>query len=190
MKDKFEHIENNMLLAVATILDPRFKRKFFQSAISSTRASNFIEKEILLDLETENARLSVLTESSTSQTVLLTPLKGLWKSHDEELQNYQGQAVDDLQRAAHTELYAYLSQQLYARKENPFIAWESMRYLFPHLYVLARKFLAVSATSVPTERLFSLAGRILDEYGSRLSPAHLHQRIVMATVNDDLWFSS
>ncbi|XP_024875341.1 zinc finger BED domain-containing protein 1-like, partial [Temnothorax curvispinosus] len=46
IQDKFKNVENNMILAVPTILDPRFKRIDFQNARAAAAAVERINKEM------------------------------------------------------------------------------------------------------------------------------------------------
>jgi len=46
MKSRFAGIEENRLLSIATILDPRFKDKFFTSNIMKTTMKEMLEEEI------------------------------------------------------------------------------------------------------------------------------------------------
>jgi len=46
VKDRFTGIEDNYLLSVATIVDPRFKDRFFSSNISKSIAKEAAQKEL------------------------------------------------------------------------------------------------------------------------------------------------
>ena len=46
LKSRFAGIEENRLLSIATMLDPRFKDKFFASNISKTTVKGMLEEEI------------------------------------------------------------------------------------------------------------------------------------------------
>jgi hypothetical protein len=60
----------------------------------------------------------------------------------------------------------------------PLIFWREKGNQWPNLRKLARKFLAVPATSVPSEQIFSLAGRILTDRRSMLSGKMLEMSVV------------
>lgn len=54
------------------------------------------------------------------------------------------------------ELQAYLTEPVHIR--NPLLWWANYAARFPKLAILARKYLCVMGTSVPSERVFSAAG--------------------------------
>ena len=45
----------------------------------------------------------------------------------------------------------------------PFVWWHGNASYFPHLADLARHYLAIPATSTPSERVFSVAGIVVDK---------------------------
>ncbi|XP_058448966.1 zinc finger BED domain-containing protein 4-like [Malaya genurostris] len=60
-------------------------------------------------------------------------------------------------------------------------------YKYPQLYKIAQVYVPAVATSVPAERLFSLAGRILGDETNRLTPEHFQQRIFLAGLGTEVW---
>jgi len=88
---------------------------------------------------------------------------------------------------ARAELRAYLLREIAPISKNPLEIWETLKPLFPNLYRIARRKLAVLASSVPSERFFSKAGIVMDDKGSRLTPVHLRQRLFLASVDKELW---
>ncbi|KAL3759277.1 hypothetical protein ACHAWU_002078 [Discostella pseudostelligera] len=51
---------------------------------------------------------------------------------------------------------------------DPLMWWEGRKIAYPNLYVLAQRFLSIPATSAPSERLWSLASRIVTIRRARL----------------------
>ena len=57
------------------------------------------------------------------------------------------------------DLDLYISEECIEMSQNPLAYWTINESRFPHLSILAQKFLAIPATSAPAERLFSVAGK-------------------------------
>ena len=71
------------------------------------------------------------------------------------------------------ELDCYLREPLLEYKMGePFTWWAEHHSRYPAIAQIANHYLTATATSVPSERLFSSAGDIYDEMRSRISPEH------------------
>ncbi|ELT95740.1 hypothetical protein CAPTEDRAFT_140410 [Capitella teleta] len=51
---------------------------------------------------------------------------------------------------------------------------------FPRIALLAKKYLAIPATSAPSERVFSTAGNIVTPKRSRLNPEKVNMLVFLA----------
>ena len=71
------------------------------------------------------------------------------------------------------ELERYLRQPTVPLNHDPLSWWKEHSRLFLILSNIAEKYLCVPATSVPSERVFSAAGLVLNRLRSRLSPEHV-----------------
>ena len=63
---------------------------------------------------------------------------------------------------------------------DPLAWWSDKQHEYPNLYYVAKKYLAIPATSVPSERIFSLAGFIVRKNRTNLLPDHVNQNIFLA----------
>jgi len=68
----------------------------------------------------------------------------------------------------------------------PLVYWKDKGRQFPTLRSLARVYLSIPATSVPSERVFSSAGRVLTDRRSMLSGKRL-EMLVVCKKNISLW---
>ena len=68
---------------------------------------------------------------------------------------------------------------------DPLIWWNKNRETFPILSKMARKYLCVMATSVPSERLFSAAGSIVSARRNTLKPAKVNSAFWQQILNTD-----
>lgn len=68
------------------------------------------------------------------------------------------------------ELDRYVSEPPEPSATCPLAWWRANWVRFPHLSNMARDVLAIPATSVPCEQMFSSAGRVITDYRAKLSP--------------------
>lgn len=89
------------------------------------------------------------------------------------------------------QLRQYLTRPAENRKQNPnpFAVWETMKFEYPNLYNVAKKYLPLVATSVPCEWLFSHASLVANQLRSRLSPQHLNKLIFLRSIDKKMWVS-
>ena len=63
---------------------------------------------------------------------------------------------------------------------GPLAWWKIAPQDLPILSALAKKYLCVCGTSVPSERIFSQAGYIVNNLRARLSPDHVNMLVFLA----------
>lgn len=90
---------------------------------------------------------------------------------DEELPEVAVQHRDVLNR--------YRIQMPADEDADPLHWWASHAGAFPSIALLARRYLATPATSVPCERLFSKAGNIVDKKRSAMTPDNVCKRVCL-----------
>ena len=61
------------------------------------------------------------------------------------------------------EVDLFLQEHPIKCKEDPLTWWQGNINRFPHLAILAHRYLAIPATSTPSERVFSVAGIVVDK---------------------------
>lgn len=82
---------------------------------------------------------------------------------------------------AREEVYQYMAatRDLTYRDTKPLTWWRDNRSYYPNIAVLARRWLAAPATSVPSERTFSTCGIANQPIRNRLSPEYLEYQVKM-----------
>ena len=169
LKSRFAGVEENRLLSIATILDPRFKDKFFASNIIKTSVKEMLDEEMQKIVDEDNSIVS-REQSVSSRSSTPSPKRAkkdtLLTMYSEIIENSGASASVSLD-----EVECYLGEPLLDYKSgNPFKWWGENNARFPILAQLAKRFLSGTATSVPSERLFSQAGIVYEEHRNRMLP--------------------
>ncbi|XP_011859727.1 PREDICTED: zinc finger BED domain-containing protein 1-like, partial [Vollenhovia emeryi] len=159
-EQKFKVLEFNPILAISTMLDSRFKKLHFQSALAASSAITKINTLMKPNTVSEIPN-RVPTRSSNNES-------SIWEYQD-EIVTKNIDSISNDKEGLNLELRQYLNQPVISRYQNSLKHWETVKSAYPSLYKVAMKYLSVVATSVPSERLFSRAGAIKVENRSRLS---------------------
>lgn len=106
----------------------------------------------------------------------------------DENENEEEPPTDDnvfTPRVVRRQLAQLASETQQPQTADPLTWWRENEARFHGLKRLARKYLAIPATSAPSERVFSLAGNICSRRRASLSPDHL-DALVFLNANGDL----
>lgn len=77
----------------------------------------------------------------------------------------------------------YLSEKIENEDSDPLAYWKKYASHFPTLAKMAKDYLAIPATSVSSERMFSHAGNIVSETRASLSPHSVKALICLKSWN-------
>lgn len=88
-------------------------------------------------------------------------------------------AVTSSRQRAQAEVVKYKETDSLALDGNVLDWWKSHQAEFPLLANLAKTYLCIPGTSVPSERVFSSAGDIVNSQRSVLSPEHVDQLVFL-----------
>ena len=169
-----------MLLNKTCLLDPRFKSLSFLSEED--------RKGVLLSVEKEAAHIKTEMISCKEENAADGP--GPSKKKAKQESNFLSLLADVLdndttyadispQEAANKEIQKYLFIDA-NREENPTRWWKSYCTQLPLLSTMARKYLCIPATSVPSERAFSTVGNIVNAKRSCLLPGNTNMLTFLA----------
>lgn len=165
-------------LAIATFLDPRYKASFLSTEESDY---NSLEKIKIKVIDEANRLALAATPAATSalvdETVEQPPAKKM--SLTDRLKKKTVKQIADAgpMTSVHSEIEIYLSTPCESLTTDILLWWKSSS--LKHLSVVSRKFLCVTATSTPSERLFSTAGGIITSKRNRLNPQLAEQLIFL-----------
>ena len=170
LKGRFAGIEDNYLFSAATIVDPRFKDRFFLSNISKSIAKEAVQEELRKISGASDSEADA--SASESRTDSPSPKKQKQGSLLELFSDILDDSCAD-DSSSTNELDCYLREPVLDYKmRKPFTWWAKHHSRYPAMAQIAKCYLTATATSVPSEKLFSSAGDIYDERRSRITPEH------------------
>jgi hypothetical protein len=189
MLDKFAKYweEKNNVMALATILDPRWKMRFvafcFREIYGEVKGSEEVEdirKELYSIYDTyndeyqssKNGADATNGRSSSTQIVATTSTArpSLFRWHLQETTT----------EASKSELSRYLNEANVDPDDTKFVLldwWKVNTHRSPVISRMARRFLTIPATSVSSESTFSTGGRVLDDCRSSLLPTMVEKLV-------------
>lgn len=186
LSNRFGCIESNKIYAVSTILDPRFKRLHFNSPISCANAVTFINQTI----QTNKKKITnddFINENQTNITNSSETLNSVWAYHETLAQKFTEQHHEVNKGDIEFEFKVYLTSQTMSLNSDPLLYWNGNSSSSEILKELAKKFISIVATSVPSERLFSEAGNILTQSRNRLLGHRLSKLLFLHSLNVEDW---
>ena len=77
------------------------------------------------------------------------------------------------------EVDTYIKDSRPALESNPLDWWRVNQTRFPRLASLAGRYLCIPGTSVPSERVFSAAGLVVNRLRTRLTPEHVDMLVFL-----------
>jgi hypothetical protein len=192
MKEKFNKYWSDVhgLMAVAAILDPRYKLhllnalflKIHESESIATAAVNKV-KDLLynLVLEYQDSMESVATTDGAQSRQSSAPASTVVEDWMEAFDDYMSKKPQVRSTYVRTELDLYLEEEVLPRtQELDIIQWWKVGGLkYPTLRKIARDVLAIPVTTVASESVFSTGGRIISPHRSRLAPSMVQALMCM-----------
>lgn len=180
---RFKNVEHKSLTAIATILDPRFKKIHFLDRIACCHAINKIKN--LLNANKENIQNQ--QENNLTRSQFINENKSFWTYHEMLLQeSKECISSNSTNDEMSIEFKCYLNQIPINIMECPLKYWQN--YSQSPLSKLAKRYLTIIATSVPSERLFSRAGNIITDLRNRLTGEHLQQLLFLNSLSIEDWY--
>ncbi|KAI4817482.1 hypothetical protein KUCAC02_010879 [Chaenocephalus aceratus] len=164
---------------MACMLDPRFKHLKFLPDDVREEAQARLTQLVREDGEVEQPGATgeeeiadnvgvELAETSFKKARLESDFEQLFGAHFEssrKRKRVNGDADDELRE--------YCQTPHIPTMDNPLEWWAQNAHRFPRVAKLSRSYLAIPATSTPSERVFSLAGNTVTRQRSSLLPSHV-----------------
>lgn len=175
---RYKRVEHELLLSTAAFLDPRFKKYGVIDSEAYKACKDHVHSKIVAMVHDENfdRELPPVTEIPEDDDPL-------WGQFDRQFAAHHATPTS----SATIELRQYGEEpQIDRQLDDPLEWWRSREVVYPRIAKLARKYLSLVATSVPSERVFSTAGEVLSKKRNRLSSDNV-QRIVVLHGNQTLF---
>ena len=154
--------EDRPLLRQASFLDPRYRDYGFSRGDSLDKTKSELTEKMLMNQVPEEKK----KDESLPEPPPAKKTNALWKLFDD---NADVEATDSSHESVITaELKLYSEAPRLNRLADPLQWWRRYSMRLPNLAKLAKEILAVPATSVPSERVFSKAGELISAKRSRL----------------------
>ncbi|KAL5550700.1 hypothetical protein UlMin_000876 [Ulmus minor] len=173
----------SVILAIACILDPRYKMTFVELCYKKAHGEDSLE--ILL---VRNKLYSLFDEykskSSYPTTTSISSRANKATSHLESMEveskldlfkEFGDITSEEFSYAHKSQLELYLDEPKMSRNVNFDVLtfWKSHQYRYPELAAMARDVLSIPVSTVVSEAAFSVGGRVLDQYRSSLKPENV-----------------
>ncbi|XP_035985740.1 uncharacterized protein LOC118559130 [Fundulus heteroclitus] len=153
---------NYRFLQVATALDPRFKD--LKCLPRGERGEVWTSIEALVQQQPGRATPERTEEPARKRSLLL----------------YNSDSDSEDEDGPKGALARYKAEPTISERDCPLQWWSTHERAHPQLSVLARKYLGSPATSVPCERLFSLAGNIVQKKRAALSSENVNRLVCLS----------
>lgn len=152
---------NHEWLKIASVLDPRFKN--LKCIPKGEREGVWKSLEALLQ-EPKSITLQTTDKPAKKKSFLL----------------FSSDSSSDEEQESNRTLSLYKAESTISETACPLQWWSHHAGVYPKLSALARKYLASPATSVPCERLFSLAGNIVEKKRAALTSENVERLVCLS----------
>ncbi|XP_023694531.2 zinc finger BED domain-containing protein 4-like isoform X2 [Paramormyrops kingsleyae] len=173
---RFGEVQDEPLYSIATLLDPRYKDRYFTRKDTAKSAKDALAREVEKMEEILQRTSTIVGEpaakllcleaarpsTSTSQCSLSSLFEEILEEHEDPT---AGRSIT----STSSQIQTYLAEQTIPRSDSPFQYWRINQHRFPALAATAVKFLCAPSTSVESERLFSTVSNVIGERSRRLT---------------------
>ena len=178
MNRKFLNMEDNMLLAVPTLLDPRFQKVALSNFGIAASVAQYVIHEIAASLRLHDEpppnEVEIIVEDMSYDSEDAD--KSLWQFFDQKVA--QASTKRSISSELTIEMQQYLRINNLERKQDPLEWWKRNCHLYPHVSRLVKKCLSLPGTSVPSERIFRV-GQLVSEKRNRLKAKHINMLVFL-----------
>ncbi|XP_077972609.1 E3 SUMO-protein ligase ZBED1-like [Styela clava] len=175
MEERFP-IDLNDISSKAMALDPRYKLRGLRT-VESLQLKSAIELELTVLFEQTVVEKAEPSSSSVQQSTSIISLAFESSESDD--------SADTEVPVVANEVNKFFSSKVLSECSNPLTWWKEQHANYPNLSKLVDKYMCVTATSTPSERLFSAAGNTATELRLSLTGSHV-EALVFLKCNSDI----
>ncbi|XP_046744289.1 E3 SUMO-protein ligase ZBED1-like [Diprion similis] len=179
------NVERVHVYSISTLLDPRFKRLHFSSALTQSEAIQHVSNMMKANLRTSEPEARVSVQKNLSAQI---DPDDFWSIHDSIIAATPSVPGHDAPGGIPIELRQFLNTPTVLRTTNPITECRRLKVEYPCLSQIAFKYLSMVATSVPAERLFFKAGSIVTKQRNRLLGKRISKLLFLGSLSEDRWF--
>ena len=173
-----EQLETSDPMVLAPLVDPRFK--LIQSL--SKDSKECIRVSIIEQMDSFSLAAAVTPSGSEdeveNEVQVVEPAQKKTKKLT-ALDKLLGPEKEEVCVTSQAELEQYLLEKTIKRTTKPLTWWKNNEKRFPKLAKVARALLNIPATSIPSERIYSVAGLIVTKLRSSLKPENVDSLIFL-----------
>lgn len=186
MSKRFTKTEDIEVYIIATLLDPRFKKMYFEK-ITNVAKGNIKIVELLKALIRDESQIESAASEENNQDIVNVPNNSFWGIHQSMIKET---ASDGPAKTPQSILNSYLTENHQPMEMDPLLFWKRKSMESDELKMLAKvavKYLSIVATSVPSEQSFSLAGNIITTKRNRLDPKRASKLMFLKSLDAKDW---
>ena len=144
------------LLRLSSFCDNKFRLNYVENPDKTKEIA--LEKMNDVYTEAPNSNCQIAKQPKTG-------LEKLLEDDDEEIE-----CSSEASNKIEEEFNNYVSMPKVGLNENPLTWWKMNEHNFPTIKMLAKKYLVIQGSNVPSERIFSTGGNIITKNRACLSP--------------------
>ena len=173
MMEKFKKYHQKVIdhALICHILDPRFKLFCIQQKDEKRNAKNLIEN--LFELYSINAKVDSQKQDSSNKSKKKESIVSLTQQYLAKVTKTKATNEDEIDR------FFKKPQVEYCPNYDVLAYWKENKDNFPVLSLIAKDYLAIQVTSVPSERAFSGASETIQKKRTRLQTDTVHELLCL-----------
>lgn len=164
--------ENNKVYQLAAILDPSFKLDWCNTEEEKVNMQLNLATQAFAMQRTEVPPPPPSVIETASPVKKRKKLFSFMDSSSSLSESHEGTPRRQIKDVINTEVQTYLNQPCLSDDSDTMAYWKGHKDMYPHIAKVAKRYLAVPASSASVERAFSIAGKIFRPDRCRMTDAN------------------